>query len=97
MHLCGNVFLDLCPLFFFAFEDRRRVARKVFDSLEGDIATGMRGRIGGVRACAWHSEVALGRVLEWRSGLALRGGNGRHDCKKVKKMRGNWPQPEHVL
>jgi hypothetical protein len=93
IHLCGNVLLDLCPLFFFAFEDGCRVAGDVFDSVEGDIATGV---IRGVRACAWHLEVALGRVLKWRRGLALRG-NGRHECKKVKGCGVAGRKPEHVL
>lgn len=95
MHLCGNVLLDLCPLFFFTFEDGCRVAGDVFDSVEGDIATGM-GWIRGVRACAWHLKVAFGRVLKRRRGLGLRG-NGGHECKKVKGYGVIGRKPERVL
>jgi hypothetical protein len=62
-------------LLFFTFEDRCGITWKVFYAVEGDIAPGMRCRVR-VGAIGGHLEVAFGRVLKRRGGLALGRGNG---------------------
>lgn len=82
-HLPGNICLDLCPLLFFTFEDGCGVAWNVFNSVEGDIAPGMRGGVR-VGAIGGHLEVAFGRVLEGRGELVLGRGNGGHEGERMR-------------
>jgi len=72
-------------LLFFTFEDRCGVTWKVFYSVEGDIAPGMRWRVGPIGG---YLEVPFGRVLKRRGGLALGRGNGRHECERTRKNAG---------
>jgi hypothetical protein len=76
-------------LFFFTFEDGCGVTWKVFDSVDGEIATRMRRRIRGVWAFSRrHLEVDFVWILKRRGGLALKKGRGRHD--EGKGIRRRW-------
>jgi len=58
--------------------------------MEGDIAPGMRRRVGGVGPIGGHMEVAFGWVQKRRGGLALRRrrGNSRHERARVRRSAG---------
>ena len=55
--------------------------------MNGDIAPGMGWRVR-VGTIGGHLEVAFGRILKRRGGLALGGGNGGHECERTKRNAG---------
>jgi hypothetical protein len=66
-------------LLFFTCEDGCGVTRKVFYSVDGEIAPGMRWRVRVGTIGRYLEEVAFGWILKRRGVLALGRGNGGHE------------------